>query len=92
MAHGVTSEEVSAVTRPLSQHVWGDDDRVLLQMADDLYGDDCISDATFAELASRWETPDIVEFMMAALCYRVVSGFLNSCGVELDEGVPGWPS
>jgi hypothetical protein len=29
---------------------------------------------------------------MAALCYRVVSGFLNSCGVELDDGVPGWPA
>jgi hypothetical protein len=22
----------------------------------------------------------------------VVSGFLNSAGVQLDEGVPGWPA
>ena len=29
---------------------------------------------------------------MTALCYRVVSGFLNSCGVELDEEVPGSPA
>jgi len=33
----------------------------------------------------------IIELMGAALCYRVVSGLLNSCGVQLDEGVPGWP-
>ena len=25
-------------------------------------------------------------------CYRTVSGFLNSAGVQLDDGVPGWPT
>lgn len=92
LANGVTTEEVSAVTRPLSEHNWSDEDRVLLQMADDLHTDDCVSDATWAELVARWSTPEVMEFVMAALCYRVVSGFLNTCGVELDEGVPGWPS
>ena len=92
MAHGVTAEEVAAVTRPLSSHGWADDDRVLLQMADDLYTDDCVTDATWAELTARWSTPEVMELVMAALCYRVVSGFLNTCGVELDEGVPGWPA
>jgi hypothetical protein len=61
-------------------------------MVDDLYTDDCVSDGTWAELTARWSTPEIMEFVMAALCYRVVSGFLNTCGVELDEGVPGWPA
>ena len=92
LAYGVTDDEVSAVTRPLSEHAWSEEDRVLLQMTDDLYTDDCVSDATWDELTARWSTPEIMEFMMAALCYRVVSGFLNSCGVELDEGVPGWPA
>ena len=92
MAHGVTKAEVSAVTRPLSEHPWNDQDRVLLQMTDDLYTDDCVSDATWAELTTHWSTPEVFEFLMSALCYRAVSGFLNSCGVELDEGVPGWPS
>ncbi len=92
MANGVTAEEVAAVTRPLASHPWADDDRVLLQMADDLYTDDCVTDATWAELTARWSTPEVMEFVMAALCYRVVSGFLNTCGVELDEGVPGWPA
>ena len=90
-ANGVTDAEVSAVTRPLSQHPWADDDRILLQMTDDLYTDDCVTDATWAELTARWNTQEVMELMMSALCYRVVSGFLNSCGVELDEGVPGWP-
>ena len=90
-AFGVTDEEVVAVTGALRAHPWSDDDRVLLQMADDLYTDDCVSDATWAELSKRWKAPEIMEFVCSALTYRVVSGFLNSFGVELDEGVPGWP-
>ncbi len=90
-AHGVSDAEVAAVTRPLRTHPWSDEDRVLLQMADDLYTDDCVSDATWAELSARFTVPEIMEFVTSALTYRVVSGFLNSFGVELDEGVPGWP-
>lgn len=90
-AHGVTDEEVAAVTRPLALYPWTEDDRIILQMTDDLYTDDCVSEETWTELAARWTHPEIMEFMMSALCYRVVSGFLNSFGVELDDGVPGWP-
>jgi 4-carboxymuconolactone decarboxylase len=92
LAYGVTNDDVMAVVRPLSQHAWSDEDRALLQMTDDLYTDDCVSDTTWDELTARWSTPEIMEFIMTALCYRVVSGFLNSCGVELDDGVPGWPA
>jgi hypothetical protein len=33
-----------------------------------------------------------MEFIFAALGYTLVSGFLNTFGVQLDEGVPGWPT
>lgn len=90
-AHGVSDDEIVAVTQPLRCHPWSDEDRVLLQMTDDLYTDDCVSDATWRELTQRWNVPEIMEFVSSALTYRVVSGFLNSFGVELDDGVPGWP-
>jgi len=88
---GLTDEEIYAVTRPLSTYQWSEEDRILLQMTDDLYTDDVVSDATWAELTAHWSTSDVLEFAAAALCYRVVSGLLNTCGVQLDEGVPGWP-
>ena len=91
LANGVTDDEIGAVTRPLSQHSWSNEDRILLQMTDDLHADDCVSDATWADLTAHWTTQEIAEFVMAALCYRAVSGFLNSFGVERDDGVPGWP-
>ena len=89
---GLTDAEIYAVTRPIKTHPWSEEDAVLLQMADDLFSDDAVSDATWAELTDRWSVPDVFEFVCACLSYRVVSGLLNTLGVQLDEGVPGWPS
>ena len=89
---GLTDEEIYLVTRPLSQGGWADDDRVALQLVDDLYADDCISDTTWDDVGRHFSVRQVMELIAAAGCYRVVSGFLNSFGVELDEGVPGWPT
>lgn len=89
---GLTDAEIYLITRPISQGAWTDVERALLQLTDDLYADDCVTDATWAELETHFDHSDILEFMFAALCYRLVSGMLNSCGVQLDDGVPGWPT
>ncbi len=88
---GMTDDEIYRTTRPLRNGGWGEVEAALIQMTDDLYADDCVSDATWAELERHFDHSSIMEFMAAALCYRLVSGMLNSCGVQLDEGVPGWP-
>ena len=49
-------------------------------------------DATWAEASRHFSVPDIIHVIAAAGCYRTVSGFLNSAGVRLDDGVPGWPT
>ena len=89
---GLSDQEIYLVTRPLSQGEWSGDDRAVLRLADDLYTDDCVSDATWAALARHFTVSEVIELIAAAGCYRMVSGFLNSCGVQLDEGVPGWPT
>ena len=89
---GLTEAEIYWITRPIVSHGWAAEEAALLQMVDDLHTDDCVSDATWAELAQHFSTADVLEFMAAGLQYRLVSGLLNSCGVERDEGVPGWPS
>jgi hypothetical protein len=42
-------------------------------------------------LRPRWTDEQLVELVVTAGFYRLVSGFLNTMGVQLDEGVPGWP-
>lgn len=88
---GLTDDEIAAITRPLDATAWSDGDADLLRMCDELTDDDCVTDATWARLAQRWSEPELAELLVVAGFYRLVSGFLNSAGVQLDEGVPGFP-
>ena len=90
-AAGLSDNEIYLTTRPATEGPWSAADRVILELVDDLYTDDCVSDATWAEATTHFNTADMIHLIAAAGCYRVVSGFLNSAGVQLDEGVPGWP-
>lgn len=87
---GLTDDEIAGLAG--GQHDWSDADRLLIALADDLCADDCVSDATWAGLAERWSEAQLVELLIVAGFYRLVSGFLNSVGVPLDDGVPGWPA
>jgi hypothetical protein len=89
---GLTDAEIYYLTRPISQGGWGPKEAALIQMVDDLHADDCVSDATWADLTAQFETPMVMEYIGAALAYRMVSSVLNTCGVQLDEGVPSWPT
>ena len=62
------------------------------QTVDELYADDCVGEETWNAAAAIFTEAEMLHLVMAAGCYRVVSGVLNSCGVQLDEGVPGWPT
>lgn len=88
---GVTDEEISALTRTPASHPWSTGDAALIAMSDELSDDDCVSDATWELLATRWSEAELVELLVVAGFYRLVSGFLNSAGVQLDEGVAGFP-
>ena len=91
-AAGLSDEEIWWTTRPVDEASWGAADRVIVQLVDDLYADDCVTDATWAAATEHFSSADIVHLIAAAGCYRTVSMFLNSAGVQLDDGVPGWPT
>lgn len=88
---GLSDDEILRLTQPLDDG-WSEGDRLLLVMADELCEHDAVSEATWAGLSARWSDAEMIELVMLAGAYRLVSGFLNAVGVELDEGVPGWPS
>ncbi len=89
---GLTGAEIAALTTVRALGPWSDDDRALIAMADELCADDCVSDATFAALRQRWNEAELVELVALGGFYRMVSGLLNSLGVEPEPGLPGWPT
>lgn len=89
---GLSDVEIAALTRDPGAHGWSSRDKALIDMCDDLCCDDCVSDDTWSRLMQDWNEAELVELVMVAGTYRLVSGFLNTMGVALDEGIPGWPT
>lgn len=66
-------------------------DADLVAMVDELCSDDAVSEQTWQRLAERWTDQQLLELLVLAGFYRLVSGLLNSVGVALEPHTPGWP-
>jgi 4-carboxymuconolactone decarboxylase len=93
LREGLTPDEVEAVTGDVvSPDRWGADDRALLSMADELCRYDAVSEATWDALTRRWDEAQLLELLVLAGGYRMVCGLLNTVGIQLEQGIPGWPA
>jgi len=88
---GMARDEIDRIPAGPSAPGWSDEDRSLLQAADELHRDAKISSATWAELASGFDEPALIEIPMLVGEYHMVAFALNSVEVDLDEGVEGLP-
>ncbi len=87
----MTADEVQRVAHAGTDG-WSAADRELLEFADELCGTNTVSDETWDRLAARWSEPELLELLVVAGFYRLVSGLLNGAGVQLEDGTPGWPA
>lgn len=85
---GITADEVQRTKLPIDEGAWSTADAALLRAADELHDDSRISDATWQELAARLTDQQLLDVIFTVGNYHVVAFALNSCGVELDPGVP----
>lgn len=89
-AAGLTADEVRRIATE-GIDGWADDDAVLLLLSDELCRDNVVADETWKRLSARWSDEDLLELLVLAGYYRLVSGMLNSAGVALEATTPGWP-
>ena len=87
---GLTQEEIGWLS-DVGAAAWSPDDAALVAMVDELCQDDVVSDGTWATLSQRWSHEQLLELLVLAGYYRLVSGMLNSAGVALEAETPGWP-
>jgi alkylhydroperoxidase family enzyme len=64
----------------------------LLRAVDALHRDDVISDATWNELAATFDSRQLLDVLVAAGGYRMVSMALNTFGVQLEPGAERFPA
>jgi alkylhydroperoxidase family enzyme len=87
---GVTAAEIDRVA-DVDLGAWSSDDAPLIALADDLCATTSVSEATWTALSARFDSAAMLELMMLAGYYRMVSGVLNGARVALEAGEPGWP-
>lgn len=88
---GLTDEEIRRITEGPKAPGWDPFDATLLQAVDELHADAFITDDTWNALAKRYNKQQLIDVVATVGQYNLVSMFLNSLGVQLDEGVPGFP-
>jgi alkylhydroperoxidase family enzyme len=89
---GLSDDEISRIPDGAKAAGWDAFDSVLLQAADELHTDACISDDTWAALAERYDERQLIELTMLVGQYHLVAFALNSLGVQREPGVEGLPS
>ena len=90
-AAGLSSEEISRIPEGPNASGWNPFEATLLRAADELHSDAFITEATWNALAKRYDEKQLMDLIMTVGQYNMVSMVLNTLGVQLDEGVPGFP-
>jgi 4-carboxymuconolactone decarboxylase len=89
-AAGLTDDEIIRITEGPDARGWEPFDAALVRAADELHDEQFVVDATWAALAERYSTEQLMDAVFAVGQYTLVSMALNSFGVQLDPGVPGF--
>jgi alkylhydroperoxidase family enzyme len=88
---GISNEEIARIATGPDAPGWEPLDRALLSAVDELHDDACVTDATWATLASRYDERQMIELPMLVGQYHMLAFALNSLGVQREPGVPGLP-
>ena len=91
LACGLSPDEIARIPLGGGAEGWPEFDSVLLSAADELHRDFGLSDATWAALAARYTTEQLIELPMLVGHYHLVAMTLNSLRVQLDDGLSGFP-
>lgn len=88
---GLTDEEILRITKGPDAPGWSTFDAALVRVVDELYYDAIISEATWKVLSERYNEKQLMDVIFTVGDYNMVSWALNSFGVQLEKGVPGFP-
>jgi alkylhydroperoxidase family enzyme len=84
----ISAAEIDQVKVGPDHPAWTPFERALLTGVDELHDASRISDATWATLSAEYTDEQMLDLVFTIGQYHLVSFVLNSCGVELDDGIP----
>jgi 4-carboxymuconolactone decarboxylase len=88
---GITDDDIVRIAAGAEAAGWDPFEACLLRAADELHNDQSLTDATYAELAQRYDEQQMLDLVFTVGQYHLVSMALNTMRVERDDGVTGVP-
>jgi alkylhydroperoxidase family enzyme len=90
-ASDITDEEIRRTTEGPDAPGWKPNEVALMRATDELHADAFVSDETWAALAQHYGEQQLIDLVFTVGQYNLVSMALNTLGVQLDEGIAGFP-
>ncbi|MDB4988929.1 MAG: carboxymuconolactone decarboxylase [Myxococcaceae bacterium] len=92
-AVGLSRGEVHATTAAgVDRTLWQERDALVLELADELHGTAAVSDTLWSELALHWTTPQLLELLVLAGFYRLISYVVRGARLELEPWAARMPA
>ena len=88
---GITDEQLRRILQGPDAPGWSAWETTLLRAADELHSNALIADATWANLAERYDQRQLMELVFTVGQYNMVAMYLNSLGVQFEDGFEGFP-
>jgi 4-carboxymuconolactone decarboxylase len=88
---GLSDAEIRRVTEGPAAPGWDPFEATLLTAVDELRADAMIGDKTWSALSARYDTLKLLDLVFTVGQYTLVSMALNTLGVQLDDGLEGFP-
>ncbi len=88
---GLGEDEIRRVAEGPDAAGWSPLEAALLRAVDELHRDAIVGDATWKVLAEHYDTQQLMDLVFTVGQYNLVSMALNTLGVQLDEGLAGFP-
>ncbi len=89
---GLTDDDIARIAAGADAEGFTDHEAAIVRAADELWSDACITDATWAALATTYSEAQLMDLVFACGQYALVSMALNSFGVQPEPGLEGWPA
>jgi len=88
---GLNDEEIIRIIEGPNADGWDVFDATLVRAVDELYIDSFISDATWQKIAVKYNKHQLIDLVFTVGQYNLVSMALNTLGVQLEDGIDGFP-
>jgi alkylhydroperoxidase family enzyme len=92
MSVGLTDQDLRQIIKGPDSLDWNPRDRLLLKAADELHAAAFLTDETWNALAAAYDIKQMMDLVFTVGQYNLVSMALNSFGVQLDNGLEGFPA